>query len=587
MKKNILLFASVFLLQLSCSNHQTQNPQAKESIQPEKDTGRYQKKIVQSDNMMVVAADPRAVKAGLDVLKKGGTAIDAAIAVQMVLNLVEPQSSGIGGGAFLLYFDAKTKKIIAYDGREKAPSKASQDQFLDKNGKPQNFFDALVGGNSVGVPGVVKVLEAAHQDFGKQKWETLFRPAISYAKNGFKVSHRLHNAIREAKSLKVFEGSKKYFHLDDGKALPIGFLRKNLQLAKTFESLSKKGSQAFYQGDLAEKIVKTVQNAKVNPGRLSLADLKNYDVKKRDVVCLDYRGYEVCGMPPPTSGGVTVLQTLGILENFDLKKYGTNSYEFIHLISEASKLAYVDRGVYLADPDFVNVPVQELLDKKYLKKRASLIHLQKSIKEAKAGDLKVANLNFAKDQSPEFPCTSHISIVDQYGNAVSMTTSIEMGFGSNLMVGGFLLNNQLTDFSFVAEFDGKKIANRVEPNKRPRSSMAPMLVFEKGSDKKLKMVIGSPGGSKIITYVANTIVHVLDFGMNIQKAIDFPHYANRNGPIDLEKGSRLVQYKSKLESLGHQVNVVDLNSGLHGIIVQNGKLYGGADPRREGVALGK
>lgn len=375
-----------------------------------------------------------------------------------------------------------------------------------------------------------------------------------------------------------------FFQKDGETPKAIGTILKNPEFAKTLHTIAIKGVDPFYKGDISKNIVQTVQHSFVNPGYLSLEDLQMYEAKLREPICLMYREYKVCGMPPPTSGGVTVLQILGILENFNLKNISPRSVKAIHLFSEASKLAYADRTKYLADADFVSVPVKELLDKNYLKMRSSLIQ-DKNMGKASAGNVSDQQAQWADDQSPEFASTSHFSIVDRAGNAISVTTSIENAFGSTLMVGGFFLNNQLTDFSFVLEKDGKKVANRIQPGKRPRSSMAPMLIFDK--DGNLKMVIGSPGGSRIIDYVAQVIINVLDWEMNVQKAISFPHYVNRNGDLELEEDTFLEKLVPDLKKRGHAVKVRDHNSGLHGIVVTDLGLVGGADPRREGYVYGE
>ncbi len=540
---------------------------------------------------MIATANPLAAEAGRDILRRGGSAIDAAIAAQMVLNLVEPQSSGIGGGGFLLHYNNKTGEIAAYDGRETAPAGARPGMFLDDNGKPRKFFDAVVGGLSVGVPGMLRMLEMAHRENGKLPWKELFDPAIALATGGFLVSERLNGLIGRDKYLKTFGSAAAYFYDPDGRPRPVGWRLKNPQLAETFRVIAGQGADAFYNGRLAESVVETVNTAKRNPGSLSLDDMKNYRAIKRDPVCLLYRKWVVCGMGPPSSGGISTLQILGILQSFDLaarkpadgKKIpdaGT-----VHLIAEASGLAFADRAVYIADPDFIPVPVAGMLDPGYLELRAGEIDPLKTNIPAPPG---MPGLSGAWDFAPSADgpglSTTHLSVIDGDGNAVAMTNSIENAFGSRLMTDGFLLNNQLTDFSFRPENDQGPIANAVEPGKRPRSSMAPTLVFD--GNGKVVMAIGSPGGSNIIGYVAKTLIAALDWNMDIQRAIDMPHFTNRNGPTDLEKGSTLATLKLKLQSLGHTVRMRTMTSGLHGIRVRDGKLIGGADRRREGIALG-
>ena len=534
---------------------------------------------------MVAAANPHAAEAGRSILRAGGSAVDAAIAMQMVLNVVEPQSSGIGGGAFLLHNDAGAGETTAYDGRETAPAAASQDLFLDAEGEPQPFFEAVVGGKSVGVPGLLRMLEAAHRDHGRLPWKDLFSPAIRLAKDGFEVSTRLNMLVASDRFLATFAEARALFYEADGAAVPAGAVLKNPALAETLDHIAEAGADGFYRGAIAEAIVDTVRGASRNPGALTLADLAGYRAPKREPVCRPYRAWRVCGMPPPTSGGVTLLQTLGILSNFAVSSYRPGSAEAVHLISEASRLAFADRARYLADPDFVEVPVDALLDPEYLRSRAAAIRMWKSMGPAAAGEPSRQHGALAPGDSLEAPSTTHLSVVDGAGNAVAMTSSIESAFGSRLMVRGFLLNNQLTDFSFRAERDGVAVANRVEPGKRPRSSMSPTLVFDRRGN--LVMAVGSPGGSRIIGYVAKTVLAVLDWRLDIQSAIDLPHHVNRNGATDLEAGTRLARIAESLAALGHEVNVRDLNSGLHGIAAAAaGRLSGGADPRRKGIALG-
>ena len=533
---------------------------------------------------LVSAANPYAVEAGYQILNQGGSAVDAVIATQLVLGLVEPQSSGIGGGAFLLNWDNSKKELSTYDGRETSPMRSNGDLFMDKNGKPYSWWNALAGGKSVGVPGVLRMLELAHNEHGKLPWKYLFEPAIQIGEKGFKVSKRLHEMVKNNinPSLGRYDSSWEYF-FPRGDPIDIGFLKFNKQYSNTLKRISILGADAFYKGDIAKDIVESVRSAKDNPGLLSMSDLYEYKAKKRDPICLNYRENKVCGMGPPTSGGITILQILGILENFELSKIFDDLEKSIHLITQASKLAFADRGKYIADPDFVTVPISKLIDKNYLMKRSKLIK-EKDFGKAKPGIFSLEQ-SYNQAFSFEVPSTSHISIIDQNGNAVSMTTSIEMAFGSTLMVRGFLLNNQLTDFSFRKEKDGKKIANSVEPGKRPRSSMSPIIVFDKNNN--VKLIIGSPGGSRIIGYVLKTLIAYLDWGMDIQDSINFPNFLNRNGKTDLEKNSDIVKYKSGLIKRGHKISVRNLNSGLHGISINDSKIYGGADFRREGTVLGK
>jgi len=547
-----------------------------------------QKSSTRAEKWMISAANPLAAETGRQILRKGGSAIDAAIAAQMVLNLVEPQSSGIGGGGFMLHFNAETGEIAAYDGRETAPATATPDMFLGENGKRLGFFDAVVGGLSVGAPGLLRMLEMAHVEHGRLPWPELFEPAIQMATAGFEVSPRLHGLVSKDKFLKTFGTTARYFYDEAGSARPVGHLLKNPKLARTLRRISVHGADAFYTGAIARDIVKTVGTASRNPGGLSMDDLKNYVAVKREPVCLFYRTWLICGMGPPSSGGLSSLQILGILQSFDMAALkpttpGIPTVKAAHLIAEASRLAFADRKFYIADPDSIPVPAGGMLDPGYLERRSKEISLHRSLGEAFPG-MPSGVWNFAPDDEPKGLSTTHISVIDAEGNAVSMTSSIENAFGSRLMTRGFLLNNQLTDFSFVPEKDGAPVANRAEPGKRPRSSMAPTLVFN--GEGNVEMAIGSPGGSRIIGYVAKSLIAALDWDMDIQEAIDLPHLTNRNGPTDLEADTDAETLKPLLEALGHHVRMRSMTSGLHGIRVRNGKLKGGADHRREGVALG-
>ena len=529
---------------------------------------------------MVAAANPHATEAGVAMLEAGGSAVDAAIAAQLVLGLVEPQSSGIGGGAFLLHHDPESGETQAYDGRETAPLAATGDQFLTEDGSPLGFWDAVPGGLSVGAPGVLRMLELAHTNHGKLAWARLFEPAIALAENGFAVSPRLHALITRDKLLPKFPAAAAYFYTPAGNPLPVGTILRNPAYAETLRRIAAEGADAFYEGEIAADIVTAVQGASINPGRLTQADLAAYRAVVRSPVCRRYREWRVCGMPPPTSGGVAVLQILSLLEPHDLGAAAPSDPRSLHLLAEAGKLAFADRNAFLADPDFVDVPVEQLLDPDYLSARAALIDPQRALPEAEPG-LELRNGTWVQVEPPS---TSHLSVVDAEGQAVSMTSSVENAFGSRVMVRGFLLNNQLTDFAFVPEVEGRPVANRVEPGKRPRSSMSPTLVFDTGG--ALHLAIGSPGGSRIIGYVVRAVTGVLDHGLSVQAAIELPHAVNRNGPTDLESGTAAAGAKAALEALGHVVRETEMTSGLHGIrVLPDGSLEGGADPRREGVAL--
>jgi gamma-glutamyltranspeptidase/glutathione hydrolase len=552
---------------------------------PEAATGLTAKTLAQAQRQMVAAAHPLAAEAGREMLRAGGSAVDAAIAVQMVLNLVEPQSSGIGGGAFLVHWSAAEQKVRTYDGRETAPAAAQPDRFLGPDGKPLAFMSAVVGGRSVGVPGVLRMLEFAHRVHGQVPWSQLFDPAIRLAEQGFEMTPRLNALLAKEKDLGRFEPARSYFYQADGTPKPVGTKLTNPELAAVLKAIASGGADAFYAGDIAASIVERVQKAPVNPGDMTLDDLARYEAKSRDPVCGTYRVWRICGMGPPSSGGVAVLQILGALERFDMAKLAPPSVDGIHLFAEAGRLAFADRNRYLGDADFVAAPVTGLIDRDYLRTRSALIGPERSIGRATAGEPpRKSGALFGDGAALEFPSTTHLAVVDGRGDAVSMTTTIEDGFGARLMVRGFLLNNQLTDFSFVAEEEGRPVANRVEAGKRPRSSMSPTLVFDR--DGKLFLVVGSPGGSSIINYVAETLVAVLDWGYDIQRAIDLPRFGSRNGPTEIEEGPGAQELAAALTAKGGEVKIMELNSGLHGIMVTPQGLFGGADPRREGVALG-
>lgn len=578
----VLLFSSAFALS-ACTDTTEQQAQ-RDKREPEAATGIIAKDAAIGSDYMVAAATPQAAAAGQEILAQGGSAIDAAVAVQAMLTLTEPQSSGIGGGAFILYWDNQSKQLYTIDAREKAPATAGPDLFLDANGQPpENFWDAVIGGRSVGTPGVLKGLELAHQRWGKTAWSELFASTITAAEEGFTVSPRLELLLEMELNpgLLNMKAGADYFY-PDGQALQAGSIKQNPELAWALKLVAEQGTDAFYKGPIAEKIVTAVNSSERSPGLLTLEDLANYEAIVREPVCNGYRVYTVCGMGPPSSGGLTVLQILGILENFPVANWQPDSVEFAHHFTQASRLAFADRNRYIADEDFVDVPMTHMLQKSYLAERSRRIG-NRDLNKAVPGEFK--SLAFADDQSPEFPNTSHISIVDAQGNAVSMTTSIEMGFGSAVMASGFLLNNQLTDFSLVPSVDGKLIANRVQGSKRPRSSMSPTMVFDAEGDDLIH-VVGSPGGARIINYVAQTLVGLLDWQLNMQQAIDLPHITNLNNYTALEKGTAVAELQRKLERKGHKARVTDLNSGLHGItILPDGRLLGGADPRREGVAL--
>ncbi|MEX2647927.1 MAG: gamma-glutamyltransferase [Alphaproteobacteria bacterium] len=537
--------------------------------------------------MMVVAADPRAVEAALDVLREGGGAVDAAIAAQMVLNVVEPQSSGIGGGGFLVYYDAETHAVTSYDGRETAPAAAGPDLFLKPDGTPMEFLDAVVGGRSVGVPGLLRMLDLAHQDHGWLDWERLFEPAYGLAYRGFEVSPRLAASIAETERMDADQGTAALFLTADGTPVPAGATIKAPDLGNTLYDVAKNGAKEFYdRAVIPLDIVRSVQRYEPNPGALSLDDIAAYRAVRRPAVCGPYRVWIVCGMGPPSSGGVAVLQILGALERFDLAALGPESPAANHLIAEASRLAFADRNAYVADPDFVPVPVAGLIDPGYVAARSRLIDPARAMGEAAPGEPPGKQGGLAPmDGGEGRASTTHISVVDADGNAVALTSSIEGPFGSRLMAWSFMLNNELTDFSFEPEIHGVPVANRVEPGKRPRSSMAPTIVMTR--DGALVLVIGSPGGSRIIGYVAQAIVAILDWGLDPQAAVALPHVLNRNGATELESGTRAEALAEPLAALGHEIGLKPMASGLNVILVTPDGLLGGADPRREGVAMGQ
>jgi gamma-glutamyltranspeptidase/glutathione hydrolase len=570
--------------------------------QPEGSSGYTEKPGWATQKFAVAAANPLATDAGYQVLKAGGSAIDAAIAVQMVLALVEPQSSGLGGGAFLIHYDGKT--VAAYDGRETAPAAADEKLFLGADGKPMPFYDAVVGGRSVGVPGTVRMLEMAHQQHGKLPWARLFEPAITLADGGFKVSARLNSLLASEKYLRNDPVAAAYFYRADGSPRAVGETLRNPALAQVLRRIANEGSKALLEGDIAKAIVDKVQGHPTNPGKLSTQDLAGYKAIKRDPLCFDYRAnahdFRVCGMPPPSSGALAIGQILGILGDTKAGTLplqdGQPSADWLHLYTEASRLAFADRALYVADPAFIQAPGgnwMNMLTPAYLAQRARLIDPApgaQSMKTAKPGSPGGVKTSFAPMPAQIEYGTSHISIVDASGQAIAMTTTIEDGFGSRQMVRGFLLNNELTDFSFApADATGAPIANRVQAGKRPRSSMAPTLVFDKASGELL-MSGGSPGGALIIHYTAKTLYGVLNWGMLPQQAINLPNFASLNGPTVLEEKRFPTATVDALKARGHEVREVTMTSGLQAITrgTAHGKpvWFGGADPRREGVVMG-
>jgi gamma-glutamyltranspeptidase/glutathione hydrolase len=594
MKKYIAPVALAASLLAACATSPSSNFSYTVPQQPEAASGFTAKPGWATQRFAVAAANPLATDAGYQVLKAGGSAVDAAIAVQMVLTLVEPQSSGIGGGAFLLHYNGKD--VEAFDGRETAPAAADEKLFLGADGKPLAFYDAVVGGRSVGVPGTVRMLEMAHKQYGRLPWAQLFQPAITLAENGFRVSPRLNTLAKGDAHLKKDPTAAAYFFKPSGDVHDVGHVLRNPELGGVLRRVAREGSSAFYQGEIAQAIVDKVQKHPTNPGKLSLADLAGYQPKKRAPICHDYQArskdYRICGFPPPSSGAIAVGQILGILRNVNAEAMplegGLPSANWLHLYTEAARLAFADRAQYLGDPDFVQPPAgnwMSLLDPAYLSSRARLIG-QQSMKVAQPGTPGQATSRYAPSAEQVEYGTSHISIVDAYGNAIAMTTTIEDQFGSRQMVKGFLLNNELTDFSFApADAQGRPIANRVQPGKRPRSSMAPTLVFDKASGQ-LVMSGGSPGGAAIIHYTAKTIYGVLNWGLNAQQAIDLPNFGSFNGPSLLEEKRFPPATVEALRARGAEVREQNMTSGLQAIQRTPTGWFGGADPRREGIVMG-
>lgn len=559
---------------------------AQELLAPEPATGFQEKQAVRGTSIMAVTAHPDATKVAYDVLQAGGTAADAGIAAQMVLGLVEPQSSGIGGGGFVLYYDAQKEHLISLDGRETAPSTAGGHLFTNKDGEPMRFYEAANGGQSVGVPGLVRMLEKLHEWQGRADWRDLFLPAMQMATRGFTTSHRMEKMLeREKKRFDVDVKAKLYFYPDSKNPVKAGTLMRNVEYANTLQKIAMQGADTFYEGDIAANIVSKVQENPTRKGLLSIEDMNNYQAIERESICGLYRGYRICSMNEPSSGGLTILQTLGILENFNLAAMGRNDPRAWHLISEASRLAFADRNQYMADPDFILTPNEALLDPTYLKARAALIDQGKAMTEVSAGEFLIEEgASYAPDERTKNTGTTHMSIRDSFGNILSMTTSIENAFGSRLMVDGFLLNNQLTDFSFRPnDKDGKEIANKVEGGKRPRSSMAPTIIFDPKGEPF--MVIGSAGGSRIIGYILQRIIAVIDWNMDLQQAMNMPNIVHRGKRLEVE--TTAMDYAEPLKNLGHAVLVGDMNSGLTGIHFKDSAMFGAADPRRDGNALGE
>lgn len=550
-------------------------------LNPEAATASVQREKVSSAASMVVTAHPLATRAGLSMLDQGGSAVDAAIASQLVLGLVEPQSSGLGGGGFLLLFQPD-KGLLSYDGRETAPAASPLDRF-ELDGKTMSFKQAVNSGRSVGVPGLMRALELMHQDGGRLPWASLFRPAIDLAEQGFEVSPRLHALIADNPELADKPAARAYFLDEQGRPWPVGHRLRNPAYAQVLKVLAQQGADAFYTGELARDMAAAVAADPI-PGDLSEADLRDYRALRREPLCMDWQRWALCGMAPPSSGPLTVMQMLGILQHTPIASLEPQSARAIHYFAEAGRLAFADRDAWVADPAFVAVPQQAMLAPDYLKARAALIRPDRSLGHAPPGQ-PLADRQPAGDSTLELPSTTHLSVADAQGQVVSMTTSVESAFGSKIMVRGFLLNNQLTDFALSPRDEaGRLSVNRVEPGKRPRSSMAPMMVLE--NDRPV-IALGSPGGSAIISYVAQTLTGMLMWNLDAQQAVSLPHYGSRNRATELEAGTAVTAQAQVLRAMGHEVREQPFPSGTHVIRWTQNGLEAGVDPRREGLALGR
>ncbi len=577
-RRTRLLFHAVLLFGV-CASHASMAAAASPSPRPPA-MGRI------ASRHMIVAAEPDAAEAGLAMLRQGGSAIDAAIAAEMVLTLEEPQSSGLGGGAYMIVADGAA--LSAYDGREVAPASASPTMFLDGQGKPRSHADAIPGGLSVGVPGIIRMFALAHAKHGRLPWAKLFEPAIRLAENGFTVPARLARELAEGgPKLAAMPGIAELFFTRDGRPLREGEKWRNPRLAQTFRLIAEKGPDAFYNGPIAGHIARAVTGAPRNPVRMTEGDIAGYAAKIREPICGAYRGYRLCSVPPSTSGGTTVLQILGMLERFPPAQFRAGTLSSVHLVSEAERLAYADRDRWLGDPEFVSVPLSGLLDRAYLQGRARLIDPMRAMMTASAGTppVKQGALLDYTPQSPQIEHgTTHLSVVDERGEAVSLTASIEAAFGAHIAAAGFLLNNELTDFSFVPVENGLPVANAPAPGKRPLSSQAPFIVF--GPDGKFFAAVGSPGGRRIVSYVAQALVNLIDSNLSMPEVAAAPRHMNLNSPTFIERGTPLESLSPRLTAMGHEVRIAGFDSGINGIKrVANG-YEGGADPRREGVALG-
>jgi gamma-glutamyltranspeptidase/glutathione hydrolase len=537
---------------------------------------------------VIVASHKLATDAGLELLRKGGTVIDAAVAAQAVMGLVEPQSSGLGGGTFLVLWNAKTKRVETYDGRETAPASATPDMFM-KDGKPMPYPEAVLGGRSVGVPGTIAVLALAHKEHGRLPWSTLFDPAIKLAENGFPVGPRMAMAIERDQGIPLVPGTAAYFR-PNGKAPQVGDIIKNPDYAATLREIAAKGADGFYKGRIADAIVNTVTTSPHSAVKFTHEDLASYKAKKRPPVCATYRAHKICTMGPPSSG-LAMLQALKMMERFNVAKLEPATAPSIHLMTEALRLAYADRGAYIADPDFVRVPTQGLLGPKYVASRSRALSLEKIVDRTtiKPGRPAGANLilNQLSNSDRARPGTAHISLIDDRGNALAMTTTVEGPFGSRLMAGGFILNNQLTDFTFEPTTEGRRTANAPEAGKRPMSSMTPTIIFDRQG--RILAVLGSPGGARIIPYVTKTVMGLIDWNLSMANAVALPNATGRGAPTEVEQTRTPDAAIEALRALGHDVKVTDYGigpSGLNSIRVTKDGFEGAPDPRREGTVGG-
>lgn len=554
---------------------------ASQYANPEAASNVMQRDRLVTQKSMVVTAHPLASRAGLRMLDQGGSAVDAAIAAQLVLGLVEPQSSGIGGGGFVLLFQPESG-LTSYDGRETVPAASPPDRF-ELDGQTLSFKQAVNSGRSVGVPGLLRALELMHKDGGVLPWASLFEPAIELAEDGFEVSPRLHTLIADNPELADKAAARAYFLDGQGRPWPVGHRLRNKEYAQVLRLLASQGAQAFYQGELAQDMVAAVAADPI-AGDLTVSDLTQYRALRREPLCMDWQQVALCGMAPPSSGAISVMQMLGILQHTPIADVKPQSVEAIHYFSEAGRLAFADRDAWVADPAFVSVPQQALLAPAYLKSRAALIQPGRSMGHAQPGK-PLADAQAATDNTPELPSTTHLSVADAKGQVVSMTTSVESAFGSKIMVRGFLLNNQLTDFALNPKDEmGRLSVNRVEPGKRPRSSMAPMMVMQDG---RPVIALGSPGGSAIIPYVAQALTGMLMWNLDAQEAVSLPHYGSRNWATELEAGTAVTEQAQALRAMGHEVREQPFPSGTHVIRWTQEGLEAGVDPRREGLALGQ